>query len=59
MADAATAAVEASDLAAELSALSQSEEVQREEVMLLEEALVDAGRAAALALWRRLQVRLL
>ena len=52
-ADAASAAEKAAGMAEELAGLGQRESLQREEVALLEEALQDARRAAALAQWRR------
>lgn len=57
-ADAASGAEAAAGMAAELAGLSQKESLQREEVALLDEALLEARRLAALAQWRRLQVQM-
>ena len=55
-AEAAAADARAASMADELAELADRASVRREEVDLLEEALVDARRSLALAQWRRLQV---
>ena len=57
MAEAACAAEAGAAMGAELAALSRGEALHRQEAALLGGALQEARRSAALAQWRRLQVR--